>query len=325
MSTERLVVTLTSALAGPLALCGCQRQGQLSQGEVNQGSRRESHCPPPRIPGKGEGTGAASCGRTLIIQACTHAWTDRKSAGTCSCALPAAPLCPQPGTLCFFGDQSGRATQLPLKGLLQKPVFGAWWVFPVCTGTGPRQEGWTGTPRRPPVGVMRSPLAEVFTFSNYRGSLLELGNRCSERVRNLSKSLKLVIGGQDWQLLLSFGFLRRGLTMQPRLASNSQQSSCLSLPSAGITGVHHHTQIESPVFLDNLRGSISAVPQGQMCRGGRKSVVQPQEKLLLGSAVGGAGAWGRSDLAFVAHSGLCVHSWHPYPVLRALDSVTLSA
>jgi hypothetical protein len=41
-------------------------------------------------------------------------------------------------------------------------------------------------------------------------------------------------------ILESFVLLRQGLTMQPRLASNSW-SSCLSLLSAGITSMYHHT------------------------------------------------------------------------------------
>lgn len=36
--------------------------------------------------------------------------------------------------------------------------------------------------------------------------------------------------------------LRQGLDVQFRLASNSWQFSCRSLPSAGTTGVRHHTQ-----------------------------------------------------------------------------------
>jgi hypothetical protein len=38
--------------------------------------------------------------------------------------------------------------------------------------------------------------------------------------------------------------LRQVLTMQPRLAFNLQSSS-LSLPKAGITGVSHYTQLRS--------------------------------------------------------------------------------
>jgi hypothetical protein len=38
------------------------------------------------------------------------------------------------------------------------------------------------------------------------------------------------------------------LTMQSRLASNSQ-SSCLSLPSAGMTDMHHHAKFEN-LFLN---------------------------------------------------------------------------
>jgi hypothetical protein len=45
-----------------------------------------------------------------------------------------------------------------------------------------------------------------------------------------------------------FFFLRQGLTMQPRLASNSRYSY-LSLPCAGITSVHHHTQFKTSNFL----------------------------------------------------------------------------
>jgi hypothetical protein len=43
-----------------------------------------------------------------------------------------------------------------------------------------------------------------------------------------------------------FCFLTQGLTMEPRLASDSR-SSCLSLLSAGITGMNHHTSL-SPDF-----------------------------------------------------------------------------
>jgi hypothetical protein len=50
--------------------------------------------------------------------------------------------------------------------------------------------------------------------------------------------------------LFSFGSFKWCLTMRPGLASNSQ-SSCLSFPSDGITGLFHHTQLVLPLFTEH--------------------------------------------------------------------------
>jgi hypothetical protein len=44
-----------------------------------------------------------------------------------------------------------------------------------------------------------------------------------------------------------FFFLEQGLALQPRLTSNLQ--SCLNLPSAEITGIHHHAKVISHTFV----------------------------------------------------------------------------
>jgi hypothetical protein len=50
-------------------------------------------------------------------------------------------------------------------------------------------------------------------------------------------------GSQRRVLFVCLVFLRQGLTMYPRLAWDSL-SFCLSLLSAGITGMYHHTWIQ---------------------------------------------------------------------------------
>ena len=68
--------------------------------------------------------------------------------------------------------------------------------------------------------------------------------------------------------LYIFGFLRQGfsvalkavleLTLQTRLALNSQRSTCLCLLSAGIKGMHHHYPAFIYIFEDRVRTSEMA-------------------------------------------------------------------
>jgi hypothetical protein len=59
--------------------------------------------------------------------------------------------------------------------------------------------------------------------------------------------------GQVTQTFSVFVFVRQGLIkLLPGLASNSP-SSCLSLTRAGITGVHHHTQLKPPYYFSYVK------------------------------------------------------------------------
>lgn len=75
----------------------------------------------------------------------------------------------------------------------------------------------------------------------------------------------------DFYLFLS---LRQGLSMWTSLVSNSQQCSCLSLPRAGIKGVHQHTM---PLFqfLNNRFSNFLVTPdqKNQIAKACVKKVV----------------------------------------------------